>query len=66
MLVVDVLNAQPPAKRRSEDRMARQIWRMEQEAIRFSLSQLGIPVVPWDDSVRSRAERSGSYPRRPL
>ena len=48
MLVVDVLNAEPPARRRSTDRMARRIWRMEQEAIRFSLRELGIPVVHWD------------------
>jgi len=35
MLVVDVLNAEPPVRPRSTDRMARRIWRMEQEAIRF-------------------------------
>ncbi len=65
MLVVDVLNAQPPARRRSEDRMARQIWRMEQEAIRFSLSQLGIPVVHWD-GVQSLDLPLAGHTRRPL
>ncbi len=35
----------PPA---STDRLARRLWRMEQDAIRFSLRELGIPVVHWD------------------
>jgi uncharacterized protein (DUF58 family) len=48
MLVVDVLNTEPPARRRTEDRLARRLWRMEQDAIRFSLRELGIPVVHWD------------------
>ncbi len=48
MLVVDVLNTEPPARRRTEDRIARRLWRMEQDAIRFSLRELGIPVVHWD------------------
>jgi hypothetical protein len=48
ILVVDVLNADPPVRPRSTDRMARRIWRMEQEAIRFSLRELGVPVVHWD------------------
>ncbi len=65
MLVVDVLNAQPPARRRSEDKMARQVWRMEQEAIRFSLSQLGIPVVHWD-GVESLDLPLAGHTRRPM
>ena len=48
MLVVDVLNAEPPNRPRVADRMARRIWRMEQDAIRFSLREIGIPVVRWD------------------
>ena len=46
--MVDVLNAEPE---RGPDRaagLARRIWRMEQQAIRFSLPELGIPVVHWD------------------
>jgi uncharacterized protein (DUF58 family) len=65
MLVVDVLNAEPPVRRRSEDRMARQIWKMEQEAIRFSLRELGIPIVPWD-GVQSLDLPLAAYARRPL
>jgi hypothetical protein len=66
MLVVDVLNAEPPVRRRSsEDRMARQIWQMEKEAIRFSLHQLGVPVVHWD-GVQSLDLPQAAYVRRPL
>jgi uncharacterized protein (DUF58 family) len=65
MLVVDVLNADPPVRPRSTDRMARRIWRMEQEAIRFSLRELGVPVVPWDGS-GSLDLPLARYTRRPL
>jgi uncharacterized protein (DUF58 family) len=65
MLVIDVLNAEPPARQRSTDRMARRIWRMEQEAIRFSLRELGIPVVHWD-GVASLDLPLAGYARRPL
>ena len=65
MLVVDVLNAEPPLRRRTADRMARQIWRMEQEAIRFSLRELGVPVVHWDGEESLDLPLAG-YTRRPL
>ncbi len=65
MLVIDVLNAAPPNRRRSVDRLARRIWRMEQEAIRFSLRELGIPVVHWD-GVQSLDLPLAGYTRRPL
>ena len=65
MLVVDVLNAEPPARRRNEDRMARQIWQMEKEAIRFSLHELGVPVVHWDGAA-SLDLPLAAYVRRPL
>jgi len=65
MLVVDVLNADPPVRARSTDRMARRIWRMEQEAIRFSLRELGVPVVHWD-GVQSLDLPLARYTRRPL
>jgi uncharacterized protein (DUF58 family) len=50
-IVVDVLTAQPGAglrRHRAMGDLARRIWRMEQEAIRFSLREIGIPVVHWD------------------
>jgi uncharacterized protein (DUF58 family) len=65
MLVVDVLNAEPPDRRRSADRMARRIWQMEQEAIRFSLRELGVPVVHWD-GVQSLDLPLAGHTRRPL
>ena len=65
MLVVDVLNAEPPTRPRSVDRMARRIWRMEQEAIRFSLRELGVPVVHWD-GVESLDLPLAGYTRRPM
>jgi uncharacterized protein (DUF58 family) len=65
MLVVDVLNAEPPSRPRSTDRMARRIWQMEQEAIRFSLRELGIPVVHWDGTA-SLDLPLAAYSRRPL
>jgi uncharacterized protein (DUF58 family) len=71
-IVLDVLTAEPDigsAWRRSRDRamarMARRIWRMEQDAIRFSLRELGIPVVYWDGH-SSLDEPLAPYTRRVL
>jgi hypothetical protein len=63
--VVDVLNDEPPTRWRREDRMAKRIWRMEQEAIRFSLRELGVPVVHWD-GVQSLDLPLAAHTRRPL
>ena len=65
MLVVDVLTAEPPARPRFTDRIARRIWTMEQQAIRFSLRELGIPVVRWD-GVQPLDLPLARYTRRPL
>jgi uncharacterized protein (DUF58 family) len=48
VLIVDVLNAEPRHGRTAADHMTRRIWRLEQDAVRFSLRELGIPVVHWD------------------
>ena len=51
VIVIDVLIAQPGAglgRHRATADLARRIWRMEQDAIRFSLREIGIPVVRWD------------------
>ena len=48
VLVIDVLNGEPGAGRGRAARLAQRIWRMEQQAIRFSLRELDIPVVHWD------------------
>jgi uncharacterized protein (DUF58 family) len=47
VFVVDVLNEAPPWPGLIAE-LATRIWRMEQEAIRFSLRELGIPVTHWD------------------
>jgi len=65
LFVVDVLTAQPPARRTFTDAMTRRIWRMEQQAIRFSLRELGIPVVHWDGSEPLDLPLA-PYTRRPL
>ena len=65
LIVVDVLNAEPPSRYTFADVMARRIWRMEQQAIRFSLRELGVPVVPWD-GVAPLDLPLAPYTRRPL
>jgi uncharacterized protein (DUF58 family) len=65
LIVVDVLTAGPPARRLFADITARRIWRMEQDAIRFSLRELGVPVLPWD-GVTALDLPLAPYTRRPL
>jgi uncharacterized protein (DUF58 family) len=65
LFVIDVLNTGPPARRAFADEMTGRIWRMEQQAIRFSLRELGIPVVPWD-GVAPLDLPLAPYTRRPL
>jgi uncharacterized protein (DUF58 family) len=63
VLIVDVLNAEPTGSSDSLGGLARRIWRMEQEAIRFSLRELGIPLVRWDGE-QSLDEPLAPYTRR--
>jgi uncharacterized protein (DUF58 family) len=65
LIVVDVLNAGPPARRLFADAAAGKIWRMEQQSIRFSLRELGIPVLPWDGTAPLDIPLA-PYARRPL
>ncbi|HEX4831130.1 MAG TPA: DUF58 domain-containing protein [Trebonia sp.] len=69
LLVVDVLNVSPPASRRDAvspaDRLARRIWSMEQQAIRFALRELGVPVVHWDGTAPLDLPLA-PFTRRPL
>jgi uncharacterized protein (DUF58 family) len=65
LIVVDVLNTQPPVRRMFADISARRIWQMEQQAIRFSLRELGVPVLPWD-GVTPLDLPLAPYTRRPL
>jgi hypothetical protein len=45
--------------------MARGLWQMEQQAIRFSLRELGIPVVAWNGTEPLDLPLA-PYSRRPL
>jgi uncharacterized protein (DUF58 family) len=65
LIVVDVLNTEPPHRRAFADNLARRIWRLEQEAIRFSLRELGVPVVAWDGTAPLDLPLA-PYTRRPL
>jgi uncharacterized protein (DUF58 family) len=63
VLVVDVLNAEPQAARSALSALASRMWRLEQEAIRFSLTQIGVPIVHWDGTT-SLDEPLAPYTRR--
>ena len=63
ILIIDVLSAEPSGSRDSLSGLARRIWRMEQQAIRFSLRELGIPLVYWDGE-QSLDEPLAPYTRR--
>ena len=63
LLIIDVLNAEPAGSNDSVSGLARRVWRMEQDAIRFSLRELGIPLVRWDGR-QSLDEPLAPYTRR--
>ena len=65
LLVVDVLNTAPPPRPTFADRAARRIWHLEQESIRFSLRELGVPLVAWDGRTPLDLPLA-PYTRRPL
>jgi uncharacterized protein (DUF58 family) len=51
VLIVNVLNHEPGSTASSLGRLASRLWRMEQQAVSFSLHELGIPVVRWDGRI---------------
>jgi uncharacterized protein (DUF58 family) len=51
VLVVDVLNATPRHDRSALSALTGRVWQLEQQAIRYSLTQIGVPVVRWDGKV---------------
>jgi uncharacterized protein (DUF58 family) len=65
VLVVDVLNAEPAHDGSKLSSLTGRIWRLEQDAIRFSLTQIGVPVVHWD-GISSLDEPLAAYTRRVL
>jgi len=48
VVVVDVLDVGPTRARDKLDRLAERIWRLERQALMFSVRELGISVVRWD------------------
>ena len=77
-IVIDVLTAEPGTGSRDARQfgtrlrrlhllaaLANRMWRLEQDAIRFSLREIGIPVVRWD-GVTALDEPLGPYTRRPV
>jgi uncharacterized protein (DUF58 family) len=65
LIVVDVLNTAPPPRRTFADNAARRVWQLEQDSIRFSLRELGVPVVKWDGGAPLDLPLA-PYTRRPL
>jgi uncharacterized protein (DUF58 family) len=65
VLVVDVLNAEPAHDRSRMSSLTSQVWRLEQQAIRYSLTQIGVPVVHWD-GMTSLDEPLAPYTRRAM
>ncbi len=47
VIVVDVLDSEPRHDNSRLSALTARLWRLEQEAIRFSLTQIGVPVVHW-------------------
>ncbi|MGE5293174.1 MAG: DUF58 domain-containing protein [Micromonosporaceae bacterium] len=49
LVVVDVLRHEPQIRRRSSvGVLALRLWRLDRRALRLSLTELGVPVVTWD------------------
>ena len=65
VVVVDLLNAEPAHDGSRISGLTARVWRLEQQAIRYSLKQLGVPVVHWD-GVSSLDEPLAPYSRRVL
>jgi uncharacterized protein (DUF58 family) len=65
VLVVDVLNTEPAHDGSKLSRLTARMWHLEQQAVRFSLTQIGVPVVHWD-GVTSLDTPLAPYTRRVL
>jgi uncharacterized protein (DUF58 family) len=63
VIVVDVLNTEPKHDRSRLSGLTARLWQLEQEAIRFSLTQIGVPVAHWSGT-GSLDEPFAPYTRR--
>lgn len=48
LIVVDVLTCEPPADRSESSQLALRLWRLDRLALRRSLADLGVQVLPWE------------------
>ena len=65
VIIIDVLNAEPRHDNSRLSRLTTRMWHLEQQAVRYSLTQIGVPVVHWD-GVSSLDEPLAPYTRRAL
>jgi uncharacterized protein (DUF58 family) len=65
VIVIDVLNSEPSHDGSRLSRLTTRMWHLEQQAVRFSLTQIGIPVVHWNGE-SSLDEPLAAYTRRTL
>jgi uncharacterized protein (DUF58 family) len=65
VIIIDVLNSEPRHDNSRLSRLTTRMWHLEQQAIRYSLTQIGVPVVHWD-GVTSLNEPLAPYTRRVL
>jgi uncharacterized protein (DUF58 family) len=65
VLVVDVLNDAPQQGSSTLSNLTVRLWRLEQQAIRFSLTEIGVPVTHWNGA-SSLDEPLARYTRRPI
>jgi uncharacterized protein (DUF58 family) len=65
VLVIDVLNAEPVHDGSRLSSLTSRVWRLEQDATRYSLTQIGVPVVHWD-GVSSLDDPLAPFTRRVL
>ena len=48
VLIVDVLSSLPEHDSSTLSALTARLWKLEQEAMRYSLTQIGVPVTHWD------------------
>jgi uncharacterized protein (DUF58 family) len=65
VVIVDVLNARPEHDSSGLSALTSRLWALEQQAIRFSLTQIGVPVAHWDGQT-ALDEPLAPYTRRVL
>jgi uncharacterized protein (DUF58 family) len=65
VVVVDVLNSRPEHDTSALSGLTARLWVLEQQAIRFSLTQIGVPVAHWDGQT-ALDEPLAPYTRRAL